>query len=269
MTEETISFHRSDDMPFVERMSVRHTRSHFSALHESYTLCLNLGAGAEWLYRGKKRCGDGRMVMLMEPGETHKTVKLLAPTGSFEVLHLDAQWMQSMAAEAGMPMPHFNAALLTQREVYAAALAFHRSVDTGASLLERQTRLVSLLDTVCQHGAEQGGLAADVADVRSNLRRARDYMMGRYDQKVLLDDLAAASGLSKFHLVRAFSRSFGMTPHAFLNQVRVSRARARLRVGQWPVAAELGFFDQSHFIQVFRKITGVTPKQYAAKGGAG
>lgn len=251
-------------MPFIERMLVLNTRSHFSAVHETYTLCMNLGrGGAEWLYRGKKRHGDGKMMMLMEPGETHRTVKLLATTGSFRVLHLNAEWVQKMAAEAGMPLPHFNAAVLTQSDAYAALLAFHRSVDDGASLLERQTRLVSLLDVVCRHGAEQAQLPSDSSDAVANLRRARQYLMANYDQKIVLDDLVSASGLSKFHLVRSFSRCFGMTPHVFLNHVRIGRARASLRLGKQPIAAELGFFDQSHFIQVFRKITGVTPRHYA------
>ena len=264
MSPETISFSRSADMPFMERMSVLNTRSHFSALHEGYTLCLNLGrGGAEWLYRGQTRRGDEKMMMLMEPGETHRTVRLLAATGSFRVLHLHAEWMQQMAAEAGMPTPHFNAAVLTQGDAYAALLAFHRSVDDGASLLERQTRLVTLLDVVCRHGAERAPPFADSSDATANLRRARHYLIENYDQKIVLDDIVSASGLSKFHLVRSFSRCFGMTPHVFLNHVRISRARTFLRQGKQPIAAELGFFDQSHFIQVFRKITGITPGQYA------
>ncbi len=50
---------------------------------------------------------------------------------------------------------------------------------------------------------------------RAVLVRARDALRQRYAQTVSLGELAALTGLSRYHLVRAFAREFGLTPHAY------------------------------------------------------
>jgi AraC-like DNA-binding protein len=72
--------------------------------------------------------------------------------------------------------------------------------------------------------------------------------------------------LSPFHLLRAFRRETGLTPHAYLMSCRVNAARDRLSRGLPPadVAAVCGFFDQSHLTRVFKAHTGVTPGAFRA-----
>lgn len=79
-----------------------------------------------------------------------------------------------------------------------------------------------------------------------------------------LDDLSAGSGLSKFHLVRAFRSAYGLTPHAYLLNLRVDQARARLKRGQplAEVALDCGFCDQSHLTRAFSRQVGLTPAAY-------
>ena len=70
--------------------------------------------------------------------------------------------------------------------------------------------------------------------------------------------------MSRYQLFRAFQRETGMPPHAYQLTVRVDRAKALLLQGVPPahVAADLGFYDQSHFTQCFRSQLGVTPLGY-------
>jgi AraC-like DNA-binding protein len=81
---------------------------------------------------------------------------------------------------------------------------------------------------------------------------------------VSLKELAALVGLSRFQLLRSFSRRMGITPHAFLIQRRVILAQQLLRGGQpvAQVAMETGFSDQSHLTRVFARQVGVTPGSY-------
>jgi AraC-like DNA-binding protein len=55
-----------------------------------------------------------------------------------------------------------------------------------------------------------------------------------------------------------------MTPHAYVTQVRVRRAKSLLREGLpiAMVAAEAGFYDQAHLTRQFKCIVGVTPGRY-------
>lgn len=100
---------------------------------------------------------------------------------------------------------------------------------------------------------------------RTTLIRARDFLRQHFTRTVSLEELARLTGLSRFHLVRAFAKEFGLPPHAYQIHVQIERAKALLDAGVLPavVAAETGFSDQSHFTRHFKKIAGMTPRQYA------
>jgi AraC family transcriptional regulator len=90
----------------------------------------------------------------------------------------------------------------------------------------------------------------------------RDYVQSHLHGRLTLDDLAATTGLSKFHFARCFRASTGTTPHDFVLGQRVDRARRLLLRTSMPlpeVAQTCGFADQSHMNRVFRKRLGTTP----------
>jgi AraC-like DNA-binding protein len=94
---------------------------------------------------------------------------------------------------------------------------------------------------------------------------ARDYLDLNYRENTTLKQLVQMCGLDMFHLVRLFHQKVGMPPHAYLNQVRVERAKKMLKSGNYTigqVAAETGFVDQSHLTRQFKRIVGMTPGQY-------
>ena len=93
-------------------------------------------------------------------------------------------------------------------------------------------------------------------------RQAKDMLLADLAGDAPLASVATACGLSPGHFARAFRRSTGMPPHAWLNQARIDRAMALLRErGQSlsAIAHECGFVDQSHFTRVFVRRLGLTP----------
>jgi AraC-like DNA-binding protein len=81
-----------------------------------------------------------------------------------------------------------------------------------------------------------------------------------------LDDLARASGLSRFQVLRGFVKATELTPHAYLVQRRIALARRLIGGGSTlaDAAAASGFADQSHMTRIFVRKYGLSPGAYAA-----
>jgi AraC family transcriptional regulator len=96
-------------------------------------------------------------------------------------------------------------------------------------------------------------------------RRVHDYIAAHLDQKITNDALAQIAGLSTAYFCEAFKQTEGMTPHCYVLQYRVRRTQQLLASTGMPlaeIADAAGFSNQSHCIQYFRKIVGVTPGNY-------
>ncbi|WP_323844887.1 AraC family transcriptional regulator [Microbulbifer magnicolonia] len=107
-------------------------------------------------------------------------------------------------------------------------------------------------------GPLRGGLS------RRQCNRVRELIRAQFGEPLNLDFLAEAAGLSRFHFARMFKVSTGLTPHQYVNKVRVERGREMLGLGlsQAEVSANCGFAHQSHFAAHFKRHFGVTPGQY-------
>lgn len=72
------------------------------------------------------------------------------------------------------------------------------------------------------------------------------------------------AGLSKSTLLRAFTKSKGVTPYCYLENIRIGAAKKLLEQGVAPIEADLqtGFSDQSHFTNYFNRFIGLAPGVY-------
>ncbi len=95
----------------------------------------------------------------------------------------------------------------------------------------------------------------------------KEYIDEHYAEPVRLETLGRIAGLSPFHLQRIFRESEGQSPNEYLQDVRIRKAAELLDCDTPIVEAALmtGFYDQSHFTNVFRKATGTTPRKYRRK----
>ncbi|WP_437293183.1 helix-turn-helix domain-containing protein [Sorangium sp. So ce426] len=101
------------------------------------------------------------------------------------------------------------------------------------------------------------------------LRRAFELIRERFVTALSLDEIALHVGLDKFQLIRALRDQLGVTPHAYVTQLRIGRARALLTRGVPPseIAARVGLYDQSQLNRHFKRIVGITPGQLARAVG--
>jgi AraC-like DNA-binding protein len=101
-----------------------------------------------------------------------------------------------------------------------------------------------------------------------HLLRAKDLADSRYAERLDVDALAGAAGLSRAHFSREFRRAFGESPHAYLLTRRLERAAALLRTTDRSVAEiclDVGLQSIGSFTTSFTRTFGVSPTAYRAK----
>lgn len=102
--------------------------------------------------------------------------------------------------------------------------------------------------------------------VTEDIENCCNYIKKNYAQAITLDQLSLIANLNKYTIVRYFTKQLGITPYQYLVAIRIGEAKKMLENGIEPiqVALHTGFSDQSHFTNSFKKIIGLTPKQYQA-----
>ncbi|KPA92064.1 helix-turn-helix transcriptional regulator [Pseudomonas asplenii] len=224
--------------------------------HDEYVLGTNLkGTEHIWL--------DGR-TLTARPGEItlYNPLAMQAsefcPTGvEYVSLHLDPEGIARVVRDNNLASSTFEQGVFSHPGLHQALLDFAR---TPAA--HRRQREEAFLCLLCQWLEPRN---TRFGEQHAAVSRAVEYLRDCLTRKADLDDLAAAVGLSKYHLVRCFKKQIGLAPLQYQMQLRLieSRRRLRDRASVLDVATELGFYDQSHFINAFRKVMGVSPQAYS------
>ena len=97
------------------------------------------------------------------------------------------------------------------------------------------------------------------------LQTVIDYIETNLEEKIGLDALAKITQTSPYHFSRLFKQSTGITPYQYVIQQRIELGKQLLRKEELPIAEiamMCGFANQSSFTTAFRKLLGVTPKNY-------
>jgi AraC family transcriptional regulator len=133
-----------------------------------------------------------------------------------------------------------------------------RGTDAAAPLAV-EGLLLELLAAVSRRGERVPGGAAPW------LEEVRDRLHADLAARPTLAELAAEAGVHPVTLARAFRRTFACTVGEYLRRLRLERAADQLAGGSQPlaeIALTAGFADQSHFSNVFRRRTGMSPSAY-------
>ena len=101
-----------------------------------------------------------------------------------------------------------------------------------------------------------------------HLQRVREHIDRHYGRPLTVATLAAECQLSPFHFIRAFRAAVGVTPHQYLRNRRIDRAKELLVTTALPVTEicdDVGFKSLGSFTSLFRRLTGEPPAAYRAK----
>jgi AraC family transcriptional regulator len=183
----------------------------------------------------------------------------ISPKGA-HLFHLELGPSWSLRLRELGPLPE-DAEAYEKGPVPRLASALYGEFRAGdaASVLTIEGLLFTMLGHLVRAREAEG------ARVPPWLRRVHERVHAEFARTLTLEELAESVGVNVIRLARAYPRHFGESVAATVRRLRVERAAQRLEEPDVPlaeVAAEAGFYDQSHFTRVFRSETGSTPAAY-------
>lgn len=102
-------------------------------------------------------------------------------------------------------------------------------------------------------------------EILRRLNLAKEYLLSNYNKNISLEALADHACLSVNHLLRTFKQAFHQSPHQFLMQTRLQRAKLLLKTTNYPIneiVNLVGFECPSSFIRLFKNRYHITPLKF-------
>ncbi|MGY4474851.1 AraC family transcriptional regulator [Bradyrhizobium sp. USDA 3364] len=249
----------------IDVMSARFVRHSF-APHSHDELMIGV------MHAGVKsfRCGSTRehaapgSLVVVNPGEMHTGERKHGRELVYAALYVSERALAAMVPRSRADWFVVRQTVIDDRDIWQCLDAAQRLAIAGgdaAATEEAMTCGVSLLFE--RFGT--GKLVHSEADCPKAVDRAVEFLQARACDHISLKDASKASGVGSFHLIRLFQKHVGLTPYAYLTQVRIAKSRQLLRLGEpvAQVALDVGFADQAHFTKRFKQLTGTTPALYA------
>jgi AraC-like DNA-binding protein len=244
----------------VDLMRARFVRHGFARhSHETFALGVVRAGTEDLVVGGVRHLVATGGVVLLNPDVVHTGGPVDDVGWAYRVFYPS---VEVVAAATGCPDPWFTRSVVDDPDAAAVIERAHLAAES-ADRLASETLLTTALSLLWQrHGG--GRRTAEPAGGAGEAARARDILHTRMTDPPSLSELAETVGTSRFALLRAFRARYGLPPHAYLNQLRVRRARTLLDEGLpvAGVAAAVGFADQSHLSRHFRRVVGLAPGRY-------
>ena len=235
-------------------------------IHDTYAIgAIERGASKSLIGKCERLHLPGG-VILIEPGVVHTGEPADDDGWTYRMMYLPKE-LVSACAMSEQEQPQFAASSFMDPLMAASIMQVHSLLEAKVDLLEKESALTALLHTMLARyrnvAAPRLGAAPTAA-----LMRVRDYLIAHSAETVRLSTLAALAGLSPFHLIRQYRKAFGVPPYAYLELIRVMKAKSMLAAGARisDVAFATGFSDQSHLTRRFKRVYGFTPGRYVTGG---
>ena len=239
--------------------------------HDALVIAVTEQGGSVVKSRGELQEATPATLFVFNPEEPHGGWMGRSARWQYRSLYLTRAAMDRVAEGLGIAeVPYFTRNTFADRDLIDAFLALHLALEEGRDVFRERELLIEGFGRLFQrYGSGRLRIQGAPRD-RASFRRVKERMHADHARELHLDELAGEVGLSTFQLIGLCKRLTGLTPHAYLTQVRLNAACRRLRRAEAPadVASAVGFYDQSALNRHFKRCYGITPLQFARAAAA-
>lgn len=204
-------------------------------------------------------------LLLFNPRDNHACEQIDGKTLDYRCINIQPEIMRRavFAVTGKEQLPYFTPQVLFHNELVVVLRDLHQMLMQEEVCLRKEEVFYFLLELLIEEYTEQG-ISTSISEQNTKITAICEFLEKHYMDNIALEDLCNLTGLSKYYLLRSFTKQMGISPYSYLETIRIEKAKKMLEHGVLPidVAFKTGFTDQSHFSNFFKKFIGLTPKQY-------
>lgn len=236
-------------------------------IHDDFGIGVIQKGALGFNYRGKLNVAYEGTINVVNPGEVHNGYEINRKRWSYRSFYFKPKFLKSLLEGATNKayIPFFFDGVIDDPHFAKELITLHIDSETkNCSPFELESRLVVLMTEFIQRFSDRRIIDNKSLFETKRMNLVIDYINQYYNTELDLNSLAKLVHLTPYHFIRIFSKHTGLTPHAYVKQIRVLKAKKFLESGMTisETALLTGFTDQPHFSNQFKKSTGYTPGKY-------
>lgn len=231
--------------------------------HEFYVIGFMEGGKRHLWCRNQEYDTQRGYVILFNPRETHNCAPVAGEVLDYRAINVPVDVMDKAVKEITGKHIHlqFKDTLIPQAELALSIRELYDVIVSQSSLLVREEAFYFLIEQLLEEHMVPVEASRELTEA---VKAMKEYLDTHYEESISLDTLSKISKMSRYQLLRLFTREVGVSPYRYLQSIRIAKAKRLLEQGEaiGKLALDCGFSDQSHFTNYFKSFIGITPKQY-------
>ncbi|NRT86493.1 AraC family ligand binding domain-containing protein [Clostridium beijerinckii] len=204
-------------------------------------------------------------LIVFNPGDIHTCEQIDDRTLDYRCINIKKDVMKKITFEiTGKEyLPNFMEFVLFRNELTSSLKELHLMIMEEEKNLKKEELFLFIIEQLIREYSNPVS-EMTIQEASAEIKTVCDYLENNYMENITLNQLSNLTGLSKYYLLHSFTKQKGISPYNYLQTIRIGKAKKMLEQGVAPidVAFKTGFTDQSHFTNFFKKLIGLTPKQY-------
>jgi AraC family transcriptional regulator len=249
--------------------------------YKRHVVVINIGHSTTWEFKKEgrfRRFFKARGAISFFPSHQPFSGRLKVERGMFAnvlFLALDPVFVRGVAEDLELDSDRIE--LIEKRRstdptLHHIAMALRAGVQSGGALERMYGEALSTalaVHLLREYGAAVPGPKKQYGGLpREKLVRAVEYIQDQLHTDLTVSRIAQAVYISPYHFTKLFKQSTGQSPHQYVVEARVRKAKELLTKGKFTIseaAYHVGFVDQSHLTRHFKRVFGLPPKRLLSR----
>lgn len=235
--------------------------------HSHDTFCISIIGSGELeieFHSSKDEYLSPKQLVIFNPNQVHHTKSKSKSTQHYYNLHVNYKYAKKLQESIFKEESSFFSVenIIDDKKLYEDLLkSFENFLLYNENIQEKiENILLHIFSNFCIKEKEEKN------EEHLLCEKVKNYIIKNIEEQISLEDIAKEVSYNESYITRVFKNKCGLTPHAYLINKRIQKAKNRLskdeNINLSLLSSEVGFYDQSHFSKVFKRVFAQSPNKY-------